>query len=188
MVLVFTGLNALVSQISQCRKTLTEPLFPRLVPTSCGGLDPHISGYCWLPWKKLPRDLITPLHAVCCVQPATHTKPKHSSVSVAHHMQLSHQSIWYLTTVLLVNRISLTSHRCDIPRVFLAKSKCTICFERFCFSLPTAKHGGYSQPCASKWKQFGSLWRVWMALKQQKKKKHPNLLFVLKTRDPKLIK
>lgn len=65
----------------------------------------------------------------CILRAASHAHTaKTELVSVAHQIQLSYHSIWYLTTVMLVNRSSLMSHRCDIFSVFRANSKCTICF------------------------------------------------------------
>lgn len=124
VVLVFTGLKALMSWVSNftIQETFTgsftesvrPPLFPPLVPASCSGQAPSHQRLLLAALKKLSRDLITPLQAVSCMQPATHTQPKQSFVSVAHQIQLSYHSIWYLTTVMLVNRVSLMSHRCDI--------------------------------------------------------------------------
>lgn len=115
-----------MSQISQYRKLSQGPALiwqaspsSLLVQASCGGQAPLHQCLLLAALKKLSRDLITPLQADCCMQSATHTRPKANSVT--YLIQLSNHSvslIWYVTTVMLVNRISLMSHRCDIFCLF----------------------------------------------------------------------
>lgn len=91
--------------------------------------------------RKLSRDFIIALWAESCMWPAHVPTGQYSCVTATYQARLSHQSvgiIWHLTTVMLVNRIILASHRCVISLVFISSSGNTICFQCFLL-LPSAK-------------------------------------------------
>lgn len=98
---------------------MSQPLFPSSCPGQLrrpGSLTSTVITGCLEEIIQRPH-YASPGWFLHAASHAHKAKSQYSYVSVTYQIQLSHHSIniiWYLTTVMLVNRISLVSHRCVI--------------------------------------------------------------------------